>query len=83
MPVLQILPLIIFPALVVGAALRDATSYTIPNWLSLAAAGLFFPAAFAVGLPLHHMEVAVGVGFAALVVGIGMFAAGWVGGGDA
>lgn len=83
MPVLQILPLLVFPVLVLGAALRDITSYTIPNWISLAAAVLFFPAALVVGLPLNHVGFSLGIGAATLVFGIGMFAAGWVGGGDA
>ena len=43
----------------------------------------FFPAAFAVGLPLSQLAVHVGVGIAALLVGAGMFALRWIGGGDA
>ncbi len=75
--------LAIFPALVVIAALRDATSYTIPNWISLAAAGLFAPVALAAGVPLPAVGMGLLVGAGALVLGMALFALGWVGGGDA
>ena len=71
------------PIGVIAAAIRDATSYTIPNWLSLALALAFFPTAFAVGLSPIAVGQCAAVGFAALLVGVAMFAAGWVGGGDA
>ncbi|MET0294465.1 MAG: prepilin peptidase [Phenylobacterium sp.] len=73
----------VFPALVIVAALKDLTSYTIPNWISLALLAAFFPAAFAQGLPLTEIGLSAGIGFAGLLVGMGMFAAGWIGGGDA
>jgi len=79
----QTLPLLIFPVLVIGAALRDATSFTIPNWISLALVAGFPVAALALGLPWPAVAMSLGVGAAALVVGMGMFAAGWIGGGDA
>jgi len=75
--------LLIFPVLVIAAALRDATSYTIPNWLSLALIAAFPVAALALGLPLPTIGLNLGVGAAALVLGMGMFALGWIGGGDA
>lgn len=80
---LQALLLFAFPALVIVGALKDATSYTIPNWVSLALVGLFFPAAFALGLPLPQFGLALAVGFVALLAAMGMFALGWIGGGDA
>jgi prepilin peptidase CpaA len=80
---LQTCLLLIFPVLVIGAALRDATSYTIPNWISLALAGAFPLAALALGLPLPMIGVSLAVGAVALVAGMGMFALGWIGGGDA
>jgi prepilin peptidase CpaA len=83
LPLLQFLLLIAFPALAIVAAMRDATSFTIPNWISLALIGLYFPAALALGVPLPQIGLAVLVGFGALLVGMGMFAAGWIGGGDA
>ncbi len=75
--------LAVFPALVIVAALKDATSFTIPNWISGLLILAFFPAAFAAGLPLGVLGVSLAVGAACLVAGIGMFAAGWIGGGDA
>lgn len=79
----QTLLLLIFPILVIAAALRDATSYTIPNWISLALVAAFPVAALALGLPLTVIGLNFGVGAVALAVGMGMFALGWIGGGDA
>ncbi|MDB5494639.1 MAG: pilus assembly protein CpaA [Phenylobacterium sp.] len=73
----------LFPALVIVAALRDVTSYTIPNWLSLALLAAFPPAALAMGLPLGALGLHLGVGVIGLVAGMAMFALGWIGGGDA
>ena len=72
-----------FPALMIAGALRDALSYTIPNWISLALVALFPLAAVAAGLPLATMALHAGVGVAMLVVGMFMFALRWIGGGDA
>lgn len=80
---LQTAVLLVFPVLVIGAALRDATSYTIPNWISLALVAAFPLAALVLGLPLAMIGVSLAVGAAALVIGMGMFALGWIGGGDA
>ena len=80
---LQALLLLVFPALVIIAALKDVTSYTIPNWIS-AALILGLPvAAFSLGLPLGVIGQQFGVGLVALVAGMAMFALGWIGGGDA
>ena len=72
-----------FPALVAVAALRDATSYTIPNWISVALIGAFALAAPAVGLSPAAVGLHAAVGAAGLVAGVVMFALGWIGGGDA
>lgn len=72
-----------FPALVLVAAARDATSFTIPNWISLALAVLFPAAAFAAGMPLPAIGLHVAIGAAALIAGMVMFALRWLGGGDA
>ena len=72
-----------FPLGVLWAALRDATTLTIPNRLTIALAVAFAPAALAAGLSPVDWGVALGVGAAALVLGMIMFALGWVGGGDA
>lgn len=72
-----------FPALVLFAAVKDATSFTIPNWTSLALVAIFPMAALAAGLPLATLGLHAAVGAGALVAGMGMFALRWMGGGDA
>jgi prepilin peptidase CpaA len=72
----------IFPALVIVAALRDTTTMTIPNGLCAIGVALFVPVIFAAGLSPVAAGAAVAVGLAALVAGVAMFAAGWIGGGD-
>jgi prepilin peptidase CpaA len=67
----------------VVAALKDVTSYTIPNWISLALVVAFAPSALASGASLATMGLCLAAGLAALLAGMGMFAAGWIGGGDA
>ena len=79
----QTLLLLIFPVLEIAAALRDVTSYTIPNWISLALVAAFPVTALALGLPLNVIGLNLGVGATALAAGMGMFALGWIGGGDA
>ena len=81
--VLQTLVLAAFAILVIVAALRDVTSYTIPNKLSLALVALFPVAALSLGLPLPLLGQHLAVGAAALVAGMAMFALRWIGGGDA
>jgi len=73
----------LLPALAIVAGLKDLTSMTIPNWISGLLILGFFPTALVVGLPLETVAAHVGVAFAALLVGMGMFALNWVGGGDA
>ncbi|WP_304166126.1 prepilin peptidase [Phenylobacterium aquaticum] len=79
----QTLLLSTFPALVIVAGMRDVTSYTIPNWISLALIAAFVPAALAGGLTLPAIGLQLAFGVVALVAGMAMFALGWIGGGDA
>jgi len=83
MDTLTLMLLASLPALVIIAGLKDLTSMTIPNWISLILIGAFFPTALAVGLPLSTVAAHVGVAILALFVGAGMFALRWIGGGDA
>jgi len=83
MQILQTLLLAPFPALAIVAALKDATSFRIPNWISIALGAAFFPAALAAGLGIPEVGQHLGVGLAALVAGMAIFAVGWIGGGDA
>ncbi len=73
----------VMPALVIVGGLNDLTTMKIPNWISGLLVLAFFPAALAVGLPLTAMAVHLGVAVLALLVGAGMFALRWIGGGDA
>jgi prepilin peptidase CpaA len=82
-PLLQAALLAVFPAMTIVAALRDATSYTIPNWISGLLVLGFPVAALALGLPQAGLGVHAGTGAIALVAGMAMFALGWIGGGDA
>ncbi len=75
--------LLIFPVLVIWAALKDVTTFTIPNRLSGALALSFCLAAILVGAPLSVVGLNLAVGLAGLVIGAAMFALGWIGGGDA
>ena len=80
---LRELTLLVFPAVVIAAAFTDATSYTIPNRISIALALAFLPAALLVGLPLGSLALSLGVGLAALAAGIALFTFRVLGGGDA
>lgn len=80
---LQFALLLVFPILVVTGGLRDLVSFIIPNWISLTLVGAFFPAALALGVPAGEIGGHAALGAAGLVLGMGMFAAGWIGGGDA
>ena len=75
--------LLVFPVLVIFAALKDATSYTIPNWIPLALIVAFPVAALTIGLPLPVVGLQAGIGLIGLICGMAMFAVGWIGGGDA
>lgn len=83
MDILALLLLSLLPALAIVAGLKDLTSMTIPNWISGLLILGFFPAALIVGLPLATVATHVGVAVAALLIGMGLFALRWIGGGDA
>ena len=80
---LSALLLTLFPAGLLAAAVSDSLSMTIPNRLCAGLALAFAPAALAVGLPLADLGEHLLVGFVVLLLGVGAFAAGWMGGGDA
>ena len=75
--------LCLFPVLVITAGLFDVTSFTIPNWISIALVGLFVPAALAGHIGWHGFAMAFAVGAVALALAVFMFAMNWIGGGDA
>jgi prepilin peptidase CpaA len=70
---IQAATLLIFPVLVIWAALTDVTSFTIPNRVSVALALTFLVVAPTVGAPLALIEVNLAVGLAGLALGVGLF----------
>lgn len=72
-----------FVGLVVLAAGWDAFRFTIPNWLSASVALLFPVAAGLAGFGLGEWGNHLMAGLIALLLGMALFAPGWIGGGDA
>lgn len=75
--------LAIMPALVIVAGLKDLTSMTIPNWISLSIVVAFPVAALVAGLSWTELGLHLAIGLLALFVGMAMFALRFLGGGDA
>ena len=78
----------ILPALLAAAAIFDLTSYTIPNIVPAAMIMLFAAFMLVIAAGGHALSLDVAglhllAGATGLLVGMGMFALGWVGGGDA
>jgi|CXWL01.1.fsa_nt_gi prepilin peptidase CpaA len=80
---LEILALGAFSGLLIFAAGSDVATMTIPNWVSLALAGLFPVAALATGLPLSTIGLHLLFGTAMLALGFLLFQINVFGGGDA
>ena len=72
-----------FVLLCAWAALKDVTSYTIPNWIPLAMTAAFPFAAMAAGLSWEAIGLSAAAGAVALVAGMALFALRVLGGGDA
>jgi prepilin peptidase CpaA len=80
---LDIVRLLLFPALMAFAAVSDLFTMTISNRVSLLLlAGFVLLAAFS-GMSLHAVSMHVAAGLTVLAVAFVCFAFGWVGGGDA
>ena len=75
--------LLIFPALMAYAAASDLVTMTIPNRLSLLLIAGFFGMAVITGMSWQAVGLHLSAGFVVLLVTFGMFAFGWIGGGDA
>ncbi len=80
---LETFVVVIVPALVVVAAVSDLMTMTIPNRLVLALVAAFAVAAPLSGMSLQDLALHLGAGLAVLALGVGLFAPGWIGGGDA
>lgn len=81
--VTNMLLLAVFPLAMIFGALWDLTTMTIPNLLTVALAAMFAVLVPFTGLPLPEIALHVAAGAAMLIVGMGLFAFGWIGGGDA
>jgi prepilin peptidase CpaA len=79
----DILLLSLFPLLMAYAACSDLLSMTISNRVSLLLLVGFAVVCVIVGLPAGTLSLHVAAGSLVLVITFGMFAAGWIGGGDA
>lgn len=77
------LVLVIFPMSMAYAAFSDLVSMTIENRVSALLATGFLCVALLIGLSPETIAAHIGVGLACLLVTFGMFAMGWMGGGDA
>jgi prepilin peptidase CpaA len=81
--VIDAIRLLLFPALMAFAAASDLFTMTISNKVSLALVAGFCILAVAMGMSPAEIGRHVGAGALILVIAFGMFAAGWIGGGDA
>lgn len=68
--------------LVVCAAFFDATRFTIPNWPAIGIVALFPLAALLAGMGWAEFGLHLLAGFVALLLGMALFAPGWIGGAD-
>jgi prepilin peptidase CpaA len=80
---LETATLFFFPALMVFAAFSDLLTMTISNRVSIALTFLFIALAIASGLTTAEISRHLASGALILIVGFGLFAGGWIGGGDA
>ena len=75
--------LLVFPSLMIAAAVSDLFTMTIPNRIALALVVGFFVFALVRQMPPADVGLHVLAGLAILVLTFGLFAFGWFGGGDA
>lgn len=75
--------LVVFPAAMAYAAASDLVSMTISNWICLTLVSTFVLCALLLGLSWTEIGWHFAAGFLVLVVCFGLFAFGWIGGGDA
>jgi prepilin peptidase CpaA len=81
--ILDLVRLLLFPALMAFAAASDLFTMTISNRISLALVAGFLGLALLGGMGLYDMLSHLGAGAAVLTAAFACFAMGWVGGGDA
>jgi prepilin peptidase CpaA len=79
----MVLAMMVLPLLLALAAGWDLASYTIPNLLPVGIAAAFVAFGLVCGLPAATWAAHCAAGFVALIAGFALFAARWIGGGDA
>lgn len=73
----------IMPAILIVAAIYDVSTMKIPNQFSILLIVVYFFAALLFNLPFSVVVTSTLLALAGLLVGLGMFALNWLGGGDA
>lgn len=79
----EFLVMVVLPLLLLAAAAFDLASFTIPNRLTAAVAGCFVFFLALAHVPLAIAAAHLGAGLVGLTLGFGLFALGYIGGGDA
>jgi prepilin peptidase CpaA len=77
------LVLLVFPACLLAAAAFDVSSFRIPNWIPATLAVMYLPTAFLADLTVIDIAEGLALFLGFLVLGMGLFALKWIGGGDA
>jgi prepilin peptidase CpaA len=77
------LTLVAFPALMAYAAFSDLFTMTISNWISVLLVLAFIVTAAVLGVPASTIGLHLACGLGVLAFTFGLFAVGWIGGGDA
>ncbi len=75
--------MVVWPFLIVYAAIGDFMTMRIPNWLNLSIFLLFFPAAYLAGMPLDQFLIHIATFIIVLAVGFLLSMTIRFGGGDA
>lgn len=81
--VMSMLFFAVFPLAMIFGAVWDMATMTIPNVLTIALAAMFVVLVPFVGLTLQEIGFHVAAGALMLLIGMALFAFGWIGGGDA
>ena len=79
----DVLLLTVFPAAMAFAAVTDLFTMTVPNRIAIGLFAGFLLLAPMIGMGWTDVGIHVAVAAAALLIGFGLFAFGWIGGGDA
>ena len=79
----DILILLLFPALIIAAAVTDIFTMTISNWISIILVAAFAATALVTGMSAHDALMHFAAGGLVLAIGFTLFCFRLIGGGDA